>query len=1090
MELAENLPKLETVYKAGGGTLTWTPELNADGVALSGTVTLHNAAITAEKGGIILPVPFTLVLQGDNVITTLQGEPITPYGTECAVSSHLTSLTITGPGSLTINSAGRAIRAYGDLTIQGGATVTVQTTGGDFAIYSGNIKTETINIERGNITIKDSTLFLTANSDNAPLFANMGNLSIENSHVYVKSAKTGTQYGVSAIHGEPVYMKDSDVAAIGSSSQAGVGVIYFGGSENDFVMDGGILYVENTSSGGYDFDYCDPYAAAINNAVICYQGTVNYMIQNGDNIQYANCTYDETAHKVTQVGYGYIRGNLTYGEDIPVPPNSNVYLRIYGLNPDHTAWVNTPAALTIPAGVTAEIPAIQVSLPESKLINNGTLTSTIGISNFGTIEGGGTLNASVLTRQTVDASNNKDTFTAHGDATYHASFTKIGTTVSNNVTTQSIINIPGGASLTIPMGATLDATANGTITAGTLENYYTNNGTVINRGTILLPTAREDTPDFGNITNDGTIVLCVEDAASDEEISAMIERMDLTGSGKVEVRRGGTTIATYTNRGDRLLLPAGILDFHDPDNLPSDGAARSYHWDAGTNTLTLADGFSAEKVILPDAAVTIVTEGAGRIDELAIYGDPQNTNLTFSGTGTLTIPGHIEISGGRDNSLTVDEGAKVVAGNGITIGASGGVDGVVTVKGTLTAAQGDGISALYAGKVVVKSGGTLNVSGETGVSLSGMSGSGGRVYTGAFTLEENGTVNANCENVVICVNAGVESGFTPPVKPDEVIRIPAGYLPEGYVPKLTDDNHSAFISGGKITISKDNVPSIPDPPDVPSTPIVNFYTVKVEDASHGEVTANRRTALRGDTVTVTASADSGYALHALTVTDSLGNELALTDKGGGKYTFTMPGRSVTIKATFAPQTCDGGADCPCRAFSDLDISQWYHEAADYVLRNKLMEGDQNGLFRPNDTLTRAQLAQILYNRAGRPAVTGGSAFTDVSSNAWYASAVTWAAERGIVDGCGDGTFRPNDNITREQLAVMLWRYAGSPAAEKRLRFTDADQASGYALDALRWAAESGVMSGYGDGRLKPKGLATRAQAAQMLKNLLETENLL
>ena len=205
------------------------------------------------------------------------------------------------------------------------------------------------------------------------------------------------------------------------------------------------------------------------------------------------------------------------------------------------------------------------------------------------------------------------------------------------------------------------------------------------------------------------------------------------------------------------------------------------------------------------------------------------------------------------------------------------------------------------------------------------------------------------------------------------------------------------------------------------------------------------------------------------------------------------GGAVTVKAAFAPlpddteKPCDGGADCPSHGFTDLGtVGTWYHEAVDYVLRNNLMGGYGNGLFGPNDTLTRAQFAQILFNKEGRPAVTGGGIFTDVAPGAWCAPAVTWAAERGIVSGYGSGRFGPDGSITREQLAVMLWRYAGSPAAaEKELRFTDADKAGGYALEALRWAVENGVMGGYGNGQLAPQGLATRAQAAQMLMNFMK-----
>ena len=273
------------------------------------------------------------------------------------------------------------------------------------------------------------------------------------------------------------------------------------------------------------------------------------------------------------------------------------------------------------------------------------------------------------------------------------------------------------------------------------------------------------------------------------------------------------------------------------------------------------------------------------------------------------------------------------------------------------------------------------------------------------------------------------------------------------------------------------------------------YAVTVTKPEHGKVTARPSNASNGSTVTLTVTPDSGYVLDTLTVTDSRGNEIKLTPQSGGKYTFTMPNRAVTVKATFASlpgdteKPCDGGADCPSRSFTDLGgVGTWYHEAVDYALRNNLMNGYGNGLFGPNNNLTRAQLAQILYNREGRPTVTGSSPFTDVVKDAWYSDAITWAAANGIVGGYGNGLFGPNDNITREQLATILWRYSKSPAAtNKELHFNDTDEISGYALDAIRWAVENGILNGFGDGRLGPKGLATRAQVAQMLKNFIENQ---
>ena len=271
------------------------------------------------------------------------------------------------------------------------------------------------------------------------------------------------------------------------------------------------------------------------------------------------------------------------------------------------------------------------------------------------------------------------------------------------------------------------------------------------------------------------------------------------------------------------------------------------------------------------------------------------------------------------------------------------------------------------------------------------------------------------------------------------------------------------------------------------------YAVTVEKPEHGKVASNRASASSNSTVTLTVTPDSGYELDTLAVTDSRGNAIRLMDQGGGKYTFAMPSRAVTVMAVFAPlpgdkqKPCDGGADCPSRRFTDLgSVGTWYHEAVDYVLRSSLMGGYGNGTFGPSNNLSRAQFAQILFNMEGRPVVNYLLQYGDVAEGAWYTEAIRWAASQGIIGGYSGGIFGPNDSITREQLAVMLWRYAGSPAAtDKELRFTDADKAGGYALEALRWAVENSVMSGRGGGILDPKGLVTRAQAAQMLMNFQE-----
>lgn len=178
-------------------------------------------------------------------------------------------------------------------------------------------------------------------------------------------------------------------------------------------------------------------------------------------------------------------------------------------------------------------------------------------------------------------------------------------------------------------------------------------------------------------------------------------------------------------------------------------------------------------------------------------------------------------------------------------------------------------------------------------------------------------------------------------------------------------------------------------------------------------------------------------------------------------------------------------------FTDLAADAWYTDAVAHVYRHDLMAGYGNDLFGPDDALSRAQLCQIVYNMEGQPAVTGGSAFTDVAEGAWYADAVTWAASQGIVGGYGNGKFDPEDNITREQLAAILYRYAQAKGYDTSvgedtniLSYTDALEISEYAIPAMQWACGAGILEGDA-GHLYPQGNATRAQIATMLMRFCE-----
>lgn len=170
-----------------------------------------------------------------------------------------------------------------------------------------------------------------------------------------------------------------------------------------------------------------------------------------------------------------------------------------------------------------------------------------------------------------------------------------------------------------------------------------------------------------------------------------------------------------------------------------------------------------------------------------------------------------------------------------------------------------------------------------------------------------------------------------------------------------------------------------------------------------------------------------------------------------------------------------------KTFTDVSADSWAADAVVFASAHELFNGTSADRFSPNLPMTRGMLAMVLHNLENNPAQPVSGIFSD----AWYSKAVAWAAARGIVSGYGNGLFGPNDHITREQLAVMLWRYAGEPAAtNKELHFNDVDEASAYALDALCWATENGIINGKGGGVLDPRGQATRAQVAQMLMNYL------
>ena len=251
------------------------------------------------------------------------------------------------------------------------------------------------------------------------------------------------------------------------------------------------------------------------------------------------------------------------------------------------------------------------------------------------------------------------------------------------------------------------------------------------------------------------------------------------------------------------------------------------------------------------------------------------------------------------------------------------------------------------------------------------------------------------------------------------------------------------------------------------------YAIEVgKDIRNGTVTANRRYAERGDTVTITVKPDDGFKLDDLTVTDKNGNELKLTDKGNGKYTFKMPAGKVTVSATFAPEKT--AADY----FADVPANSYYADAVLWAAKNGITGGIGNGLFGPNQPCTRAQIVTFLWRAAGSPEPKAMSSFADVSTDAYYAKAVAWAVENGITTGTGDGKFSPDATCTRAQSVTFLFRAIGK-LVDSKAEFSDVLTDSYYA-NAVAWAVENGVTNGIGDGLFGPDNSCTRAQIVTFL----------
>lgn len=311
-------------------------------------------------------------------------------------------------------------------------------------------------------------------------------------------------------------------------------------------------------------------------------------------------------------------------------------------------------------------------------------------------------------------------------------------------------------------------------------------------------------------------------------------------------------------------------------------------------------------------------------------------------------------------------------------------------------------------------------------------------------------------------------------------------------PDMSKTGAVAIQASGAAIPNGNYDPNITYLPGVLTIQEIPTYTVTVPTAENGTITADKATAQEGDTVTLTVRPAEGYVLQSLAATCAAAapGTVPLQEKGEGIYTFAMPAGDVTVTGTFALEE-EEEEPWPPFPFTDVPETMWYYDSVYYVYAHGLMNGTAATLFSPGNPTTRGMLVTILYRMEGSPQGAGWGPFTDVTPGAYYAQPIAWAAWNGIVNGITSTTFAPDRNVTREQMAAILYRYTawkGWDVSQQGnlFQFTDWQKVQAYARTPLAWAVASGLIQGKENQRLDPGGPATRAEVATILQRFHST----
>lgn len=667
-----------------------------------------------------------------------------------------------------------------------------------------------------------------------------------------------------------------------------------------------------------------------------------------------------------------------------------------------------------------------------------------------------------------DATNSKTPkLTVNGKVTLE----KGGIAISTNGNDKS------NAEITINKGAVVSSNEDGAI-------YLPSGKLIMNGGTISGPTGIQICAGSANINsefqlNGGTVIATGDDQRTSKG----------TGDGLIP---DGAAISVV-NRGYPNGVPTVAINGGFFSSAKND-AVLAYNWSAGAAS-NWAEATS--HVSITNGYFTSDPTSYLANDRYSVPSDKDGYTYMVSNTAPTTPSIFVK----DQTETTVDE--KITEANAAKINA---VISKANVDGTAEAVSSSGKDAIVNSANVPTTDNNDKITIDVKVTVSATFANltdDSSASTLTFTAIPVATVSVNGEQKA--ANISVPNDYLNGKEITVKLPLPSDFTPVQIKHTSSDGSVEYFLSTQKrgaktftiedgcavFTITKfstfevSGTQTYVEPSSGGSISTPTTYAVNVNAATNGAVAADKKTASKGTTVTVTASPSKGYVVDAVKVVDKDGKDVAVTVKDG-KYVFTMPASAVTVTGSFKVETPAPVA----MPFTDVKSSNWFYDAVKYAYAQGLMTGTSATTFAPNGTMNRAMIVTVLYRLEKSPAVTGASKFTDVPAGQWYSDAVAWAAANKIVNGYDETTFGPMNAVTREQMAAILFRYEQvkgleNVTLEENLnRFPDQDKISAYAIPALQWAVSQKIINGNADGTLDPTGTATRAQVAQIFTNLL------